>query len=140
MPEIHLQGTVAAPRDAVWRVYTDHRGWTRWAGVKEVVLRQQGDPPPNGLGTIRVMRSGGIAIEEEITAFDPPKRMAYRLIGGLPVKNYEAEVRFDESESGTAIAWDVSFQPRIPFTGGLLARVMKSGLQDVLDRLARYQF
>jgi uncharacterized protein YndB with AHSA1/START domain len=140
MPEIHLQGTVAAPRDAVWLVYTDHRGWTRWAGVKEVVLRQQGDPPPNGLGTIRVMRSGGIAIEEEITAFDPPKRMAYRLIGGLPVKNYEAEVRFDESESGTAISWDVSFQARIPFTGALLARVMKSGLQDVLDRLARYQF
>ena len=140
MPEIHLQGTVAAPRDAVWRVYTDHRGWTRWAGVKEVVLRQQGDPPPNGLGTIRVIRSGGIAIEEEITAFDPPKRMAYRLIAGLPVKNYEAEVRFDESESGTAISWDISFQPRIPFTGTLLARVMKRGLQDVLDRLARYQF
>jgi uncharacterized protein YndB with AHSA1/START domain len=140
MPEIHLQGTIAAPRDAVWRVYTDHRGWTRWAGVKEVVLRQQGDPPPNGLGSIRVIRSGGIAIEEEITAFDPPKRMAYRLIGGLPVKNYEAEVRFDESESGTAISWDISFQPRIPFTGALLARVMKSGLQDVLDRLARYQF
>jgi uncharacterized protein YndB with AHSA1/START domain len=140
MPQIHLQGTIAAPRDAVWRVYTDHRGWTRWAGVKEVVLRQQGDPPPNGLGTIRVIRSGGIAIEEEITAFDPPKRMAYRLIGGLPVKNYEAEVRFDESESGTAISWDISFQPRIPFTGALLARVMKSGLQDVLDRLARYQF
>jgi hypothetical protein len=62
------------------------------------------------------------------------------LIGGLPVKNYEAEVRFDESESGTAISWDISFQPRIPFTGALLARVMKSGLQDVLDRLARYQF
>ena len=127
MPEIHLQGTVAAPRDAVWRVYTDHRGWTRWAGVKEVVLRQQGDPPPNGLGSIRVVRSRGIAIEEEITAFEPPQRMAYRLIGGLPVKNYEAEVRFDESESGTAISWDISFQPRIPFTGTLLARVMLHG-------------
>jgi uncharacterized protein YndB with AHSA1/START domain len=140
MPEFRLQGTVAAPPEAVWRVFTDHAGYTQWAGVKEVVLRQQGDPPPNGLGAIRVMRSGGIAIEEEITAFDPPKYLAYRMVGGIPVKNYEAEVRLDPSDSGTRLTWHVRFDARIPFTGRLMARLIKAGLQDVLDRLARVPF
>ena len=140
MPEFQLQGSVAAPRERVWRLYVDHVGWMRWAGVKEVVLRQQGDPPPNGLGAIRVMRSSGIAIEEEVTAFDPPKYMAYRLVGGVPVRDYEAEVRFEDSESGTDITWDVRFRPLIPFTGGLMKRVIQRGLQDVLDRLARVNF
>ena len=140
MPEFQLQVTVAARREAVWRVFTDHKGMERWAGAKEVVLRQQGDPPPNGLGAIRVIRSGGIAIEEEITAFDAPKRMAYRMVGGLPVKNYEADVSFEPSESGTRVVWNVRFDPVIPFTGGLLARLIRRGLQDVLDRLTRVEF
>lgn len=124
----------------MWKVFTDHRGWTRWAGVREVVLRQEGDPPPNGLGTIRVMRSRGLAIEEEVTAFDPPQYMAYRLVAGIPVKNYEAEVRLDPSDSGTRVLWHIRFDPLIPLTGSLLARVIERNLQDVLDRLARVQF
>ncbi len=75
MQEIDLEAQVPAPREAVWKVYTDHVGWQSWAGVQEVVLRQQGDPPPDGLGAIRVIRSRGIAIEEEVTAFTPPERM-----------------------------------------------------------------
>ncbi len=140
MQEFSLQGTVAAPPDSVWRVFTDHCRYTEWAGVQEVVLRQRGDPPPNGLGCIRVMRSRGIAIEEEITAFEPPKFLAYRLVGGLPVRNYEAEVRLDPCDSGTRILWSVHFEPWIQFTGRLLARVIQSGLQDILDRLARVPF
>ena len=86
------------------------------------------------------MRSRGIVIEEEITAFEPPKYLAYRLVGGIPVRNYEAEVRFDPSDSGTSILWIVHFDALIPFTGRLMARMIQSGLQDVLDRLARVQF
>ena len=140
MPEFRLQGTVAAPPEAVWRVFTDHCGYTRWAGVQEVVLRQQGDPPPNGLGAIRVMRSRGIAVEEEITAFEPPKYLAYRLVGGIPVRNYEAEVHLDPCDSGTRLTWHVRFDALIPFTGRLLARLIESGLQDILVRLARVPF
>ncbi len=140
MRQIELEGTVAAPRPAVWNVYTDHVGWAAWAGVQEVVLRQRGDPPPNGLGAIRVLRSRGIAVEEEITGFDPPKRLAYRLVGGLPIRNHEGEVRFDVCDSGTRITWRVRFEPLLPFTGAILTRLIRRSLRNVLDRLARIQF
>lgn len=140
MQEIELRGTIAASRPAVWRVLTDHCGWTRWAGVKEVVLRQQGDPPPNGLGAIRVVRKSGIAVEEEITAFDPPQRLAYRLVAGIPIRNHEGEVCLDLSESGTRVTWRARFDPIVPLTGGLLKRALARELQNILDRLARVQF
>ncbi len=140
MRHFEIEGTVPAPRPAVWKVLTDSVGWSRWAGVKEVVLRQQGDPPPDGLGAIRVIRTGGLAIEEEVTAFEPPKRMAYRLVAGAPVREHQAQVRLDASESGTLITWSVRFEPWIPLTGPLVARLMRRGLRDLLDRLARYPF
>jgi uncharacterized protein YndB with AHSA1/START domain len=139
MVEFEVQGRIPAPVETVWNVFTDHVGWQDWAGVKEVVLRQQGDPPPNGLGAIRVVRSKGIAVEEEITEFDPPKRMVYRLVAGAPVRDHRGEVRFEEIEDGdTRVIWTVRFRPRIPFTGGLLRRAIESTLRDVLLRLARH--
>ena len=72
MHEIRIQGEVPAPPQRVWDLYTDHCGWEQWAGVKEVVLRQQGSPAPNGVGASRVLRSRGIAVEEEVIAFEPP--------------------------------------------------------------------
>ena len=140
MNRFELVADIPGPRRAVWDALADHKGWERWAGVREVVLRQQGDPPPNGIGAIRVIRQGGLAIEEEITAFDAPKRMAYRMTAGAPVRDYNAEIRLEEAGTGTRVTWTVEFRPRIPLTGGLLERALRRSLGDVLARLARLDF
>ena len=137
MQEFELRARVTASPEAAWAAYTDHRGWQDWAGVKEVVLRQQGDPAPNGLGAIRVARQSGIAIEEEITGFDPPRRLEYRMVAGLPVRNYRGQVSFAPEGDGTSIVWRVSFRPLVPGTGRLLKAVVRRGLGEVLERFAR---
>jgi uncharacterized protein YndB with AHSA1/START domain len=134
--QIQLEQRVAAPPAQVFELYADHRGWTRWAGVKEVVLRQEGDPAPNGLGAIRVIRASGIAIEEEITAYEPGKRIGYRLVAGAPVRDHSGDVRFEPDGAGTRIVWTIRFEPRIPGTGWLLRRLLERGVRDVLARLA----
>ncbi len=140
MQRIELSQEIPAPPDAVWAVYTDHEGWQRWAGVGEVVLRQQGHPPPNGLGAIRVIRQSGIAVEEEVTAFDPPKRMEYRLTAGAPIRDHRGQVVFEPVESGTRVGWTVEFRPWIPGTGPVLRWVLERALRGVLTRLAAYPF
>jgi len=140
MLEVVVQRQIPANPESVWEVYTDHCGWPSWAGVKEVVLRREGQPAPNGVGASRVIRASGIAIEEEIVAFDPPRRMAYQLIAGAPIRDHQGEVLFDATEAGTLVTWRVSFNPRIPFTGGLLARALEKNLQRVLEGLASYPF
>ncbi len=140
MHEIRIQGEVPAPPQRVWDLYTDHCGWEQWAGVKEVVLRQPGSPAPNGVGASRVLRSRGIAVEEEVIAFEPPRRMVYRLVAGAPIRNHQGEVRFSPSATGTRVDWTVRFDPLIPFTGALVARVIRSSLEDILKRLVAYDF
>ena len=95
---------------------------------------------PLSVGASRVVRSRGIAIEEEVIAFEPPRRMVYRLVAGAPIRNHQGEVRFSPSATGTLVEWTVRFDPLIPFTGALVARVIRAGLQDFLKRLAAYDF
>jgi uncharacterized protein YndB with AHSA1/START domain len=134
--EIRISADVSAPPEVAWQLFTDHRGWERWSGAKEVVLRQEGDPAPNGLGAIRVLRARGLAIEEEVTAFDAPRRMAYRLVAGIPIRDHCGEVEFAGSDAGTEVNWSVRFRPLIPGTGGLLRRVFQRVLETILRRFA----
>ena len=99
MQKIELRREIAAPPEAVWAVLTDHVGWTRWAGIKEAVLRNEGFPPPNGVGAIRVFRQTGLAIEEEVTVFEPPRRLEYRLTAGAPIREHRGEMLLSPSST-----------------------------------------
>jgi uncharacterized protein YndB with AHSA1/START domain len=137
MQSFELRSEIAAPVERVWAVLSDHVGWRDWAGVQEVVLRQQGDPPPNGLGAIRVLRRGGLAIEEEVVAFEPPHRLGYRVCAGIPVRDCGAELRLEPSGAATRVSWQVSFRPLVPGTGWLLRRLIRPRLEQALAGLAR---
>ena len=136
MRSFELQAEIAAPAERVFALVSDHAGWQQWAGVQEVVLRQRGDPPPNGLGAIRVMRRGGLAIEEEVVAFEPPSRIGYRVHAGIPVRDCDVEIRLTPGGRGTRVSWSVRFRPRVPGTGWLLERLIRPRLEDALAGLA----
>lgn len=140
MQAFELVARIPAPPEKVFAVLADHRGLADWSGAREVVLRQEGDPPPNGLGAIRVVRGAGLAIEEEITSFDPPKRIRYRIAGGLPIRGHEAEIQLTPLEGESELRWQVRFRALVPGTGALIKILMRRGLTDVLARLARYDF
>ena len=137
MPEFELGSQIAAPVERVWAVLSDHAGWQVWSGAQEVVVRQQGDPAPGGLGTIRVLRRGGFAIEEEVVGFEPPRRLAYRVTAGLPVRDCDVEIRLDPSAAATRVSGHVRFRPLVPGTAWLLERVIRARLTDALAGLAR---
>ena len=141
MQAFELVSRVPASAEQVFGLLSDHRGLAEWSGAKEVVLRQEGDPPPNGLGAIRVIRGAGLAIEEEITAFEPPKRMTYRIAGGLPIRDHAGEIRVTPLEDGDAeVRWNVRFRPLVPGTGALMAYLLRRGLETLLARLSAYEF
>ena len=137
MQEIELAREIEAPIETVFAVLTDHEGMVRWSRAREVVLRHPGDPEPNGVGAVRVIRASGLAIEEEITAFDPPKRMEYRIVAGLPVRDHHGEIHLEPAGRSTRVVWRVRFRPRIPGTGWLLRRGLARALGELLDGLAR---
>jgi len=140
MHEVRIQVEVPAPLETVWDVFVDYRRWPEWSGVKEVVLRSEGEPRPYGVGAVCVLRASGIAIEEEITGFEPPQRLTYRIVEGIPLRSHSAEVLFFKSGEHSRVVWRVQFVPSIPGTGAWIATLMRRELQRILDRLIAYPF
>jgi uncharacterized protein YndB with AHSA1/START domain len=137
MVKIHVAQHVAAPREQVWEFYTDHAGWTDWAGAGRVQLERAGDETRNGVGCVRAI-GVGVKVLEEVVTFDVPKRMVYRVVGGaVPMRDHEGEVSFEDEPGGTLVTWRCRFEPTIPGTGWLMQRTVRLFFGRVLSRLAR---
>ena len=122
---------ISAPPEVVWEVMTDHQLYSRWSPSSRVDIEVEGSPDRNGVGAVRAFRTGPVSTREEVTAFDPPHRMAYRALGmPLPVRNYRSEMVLVGSEDGKScdLHWDSWFEVVIPLTGGILRQLMASAV------------
>lgn len=137
MIEIELQRRIPAPRQAVWNLYTDHCSWTEWAGVGRVRLDAEGSPERDGVGCVRVISNGPVSVHEEVVAFEPPKRMAYRVVRGVGMKNHLGEVEFEEDGNATLVRWRCHFDPAIPGLGFLLRAITTRVFRQTLDGLEK---
>ncbi|MCQ3810590.1 MAG: SRPBCC family protein [Acidimicrobiia bacterium] len=120
---------IAAPQEVAWEVMTDHELYARWVPRSMVDLEVEGSPERNGVGAIRVFHIGPMRTREEITTFDPPNRMAYRVLSlPMPVRNCRSDLLLvsDEDGSGCTLHWDSWFETVIPLTGGIMRQVMSS--------------
>lgn len=135
MQRIEVSERIAATRESVWALVSDHEGMKRWAGVREVVLRKPGSPDPNGEGAIRTVRAFGIVLDERITAFEPCERLAYTVVEGAPLLSHRGEVVLTPDGDATRVTWRVDFEPLVPGTGWLLECLLRRGLAASLAGL-----
>ncbi len=113
-PTIEIRARASAPLDTVWEVLHDQAGMAAWTPAGSVRLERDGDPPPDGVGAIRVLSRLGLRVREEITAVEPPTRLAYRLLSGAPVRDYVGETTLAAVDGGVEIVWTVTLAPRLP--------------------------
>jgi hypothetical protein len=126
---------VRAPAPVIWEVLADSRSWPTWSPNDEAELLREGVPAPDGVGAVRTFRTGRINVREEIVAFEPERRVAYRLLAGLPVRDYVGEVTLAPREGDPAVTdlvWRSTWQPKYPGTGWAL----RKGFQQITKRWA----
>jgi uncharacterized protein YndB with AHSA1/START domain len=130
----------AAPPEVVFEVLADGARWQEWAGptVPRSRWEREGVPPPGGVGAVRRLGRGPFGASEEILAYDPPRRLSYTVLSGLPVRSYRADVDLDADGDGTRIRWRATFEPKVPGTGALLARFLTVTLGSFARRLAAH--
>ena len=58
MQHVEVERRFDAPPAQVWRVYTDHAGWSAWAGLGSARLATEGHPDRNGVGAVRCFTTG----------------------------------------------------------------------------------
>jgi uncharacterized protein YndB with AHSA1/START domain len=139
---IRVERRLDAPPEAIFEIVTDHARYDRFDGVRRSELVEPGDPDPNGLGAVRWIWLGPLRFEEEVTAFEPPRRLDYliRDIRALPFRHEGGSIRLTPDDAGTHAVWTSSFEVPVPLVGSAIDRIfsarLERGFAHVLERSA----
>ena len=123
---------------ALFALLVDGETWPRWSPIEAFDLERTGDPRPEGVGAIRVFRRGRTTGRDQIVEVVPDRRLGYRSLSGLPVRDYRAKVDLEPDGDGTTIRWEASFVPKLPGTGRLLERGLRRFLCECAAGLAAH--
>ena len=139
MSRYHVETTAvaAAPIDVVWARVADISTWSQWGQWDETARVRDGAPEPDGHRALRRFRRGRRVHTEEVVGFDAPRRLAYEVRDGLPVRDYHSEVVLDAVGGGTRIRWWSDFDGANPVGGWATYQVLKRFIPGTARRLAR---
>jgi uncharacterized protein YndB with AHSA1/START domain len=136
MATLDFSRTVAAPPETVFEVLADHRGMVAFTRFRRIELEREGEPPPNGLGAIRVLHLIGPPVREEIIEFEPPRRLAYRAISGLPVREHVGTVELSPAGEGTRMSYVLESTPALPGVGFVLVAILRRVVEEIAAGIA----
>jgi uncharacterized protein YndB with AHSA1/START domain len=144
MRRVEVERLFSHPVDRVFRRYTDHAGWSDWAGLGRVRLVREGAPDRNGVGAVRAF-SIAPGLREEVIVFEPPApgggapaRMEYRVLPGpVPMEDHHGEALFVPEGPSTRLTWTVTFRSRIPGLGWPIEVALGVLFSRMLASLAR---
>jgi SAM-dependent methyltransferase len=120
MQQVEVVRRFEAPPEQVWKVYTDHAGWSAWAGLGRARLETEGHPDRNGVGAVRCFQTGGVSVFEEVVGFD--------------------EVVLEPDGAGTRLIWRCRFGSRIPGLGAPMRWMVTRLFRRALEGLAKRGF
>jgi uncharacterized protein YndB with AHSA1/START domain len=137
MASFTYEREAAAPPETVFAVLTEHHLYAEITPMRKSVLERQGEPPPNGVGAIRVLTSIGPPLREEVIAYDPPTRFSYKLLSGAPVRDHVGTVELSPSEGGTRVVYAVRTTPTLPLAGIAVVAVVKQAIKALLNGIVK---
>ncbi len=124
------------PPEVLFDVLSDHEGMSDWLGVRVSVLR---GPEDGGAGTVRRLRTPGGGIDEEVTYAVRPRRIAYRIVRGLPiVRFHRGEILIEPwGQTGSQLSWDIRMDSAVPGVARALTEIVGGQLRQAFSRLRR---
>lgn len=121
MYTLTVMKVIKAPIEDVFEAFTDHEKLSQVFGVRSCVLTRYGNTEKNGLGAIRELDCGAIWLSEEITGFNRPHSMEYRIRASRPSAQHEyGQVDFVVIPEGTKVIWTTRFGVQLLGIGKLV--------------------
>lgn len=134
--EIDIRTTTDASPAAIWTLLDDSATWPSWTPIERFELVTPAGP--DGLGEVRTFKTGRVTVREKIAERKEARRLSYKLLGGLAVRDYRADIDLtpQPAGSGTEIRWHTTFKAKVPGSGWLYRRALASATQQFVDGLA----
>ncbi len=133
MASFTLVREVDAPPEVVFDVLTDHRRYSELTPLRKSVLEREGEPAPNGVGSIRKLTAVGPPMREETIAYERPDRFSYTVLSGLPVRDHVGTVLLEPAGDGTRVTYAIRTTPTIPLAGALVVATIKQAITQLLN-------
>jgi uncharacterized protein YndB with AHSA1/START domain len=138
MASFTYERMVAAPPETIFAVLTDHQRYASITPLRGSVLERQGEPAPDGVGAIRVLSSVGPPLREEVIAYEPPVRFAYKLLSGAPLRDHVGTVEMTAGADGrTRVVYAVRTTPTLPLVGPLVVGVSKLAIRSLFNGIVK---
>ncbi len=137
MASFTFQRQVAASPETVFAVLTEHHLYAEITPMRRSMLEREGDPPPNGVGAIRVLTAVGPPLREEVIAYEPPRRFSYKLLSGAPLRDHVGTVELTPDGSGTKVVYAVRTMPTLPVVGAAVVAVVKPAVKRCSTAIAK---
>jgi hypothetical protein len=134
--DIRVNITAEAPADVVYGLLRDGASWPQFSPLGSFELERPGESEREGIGAIRVFRTGRVTSREEIVELEPDRRLSYVLLSGLAIRGYRAVIELVPSGEATEIRWHSSFDPKVPGTGWLYRLQLKRFIERLVRGLA----
>lgn len=125
MHRVHVTRDLAADRHTVFAYLSDHPNLGPLLGAK-VTRVSDGTDGPNGVGSIRSIKIGPLpAFQETNVEVVPDALIRYRITRGGVLKHHEGVLTFSDAPGGGCrFAWTITFDGKVPGTGGLVAAAL----------------
>jgi uncharacterized protein YndB with AHSA1/START domain len=127
--------TNAAPQ-AVWALVADATRYPEWGPWSAAGYRGTASHAPGAVYWLRsASRAYGryVTTVERVEEIDEGRRIAYTVLGGMPVRGYRGEVTLTPSPGGTRVSWATSWDKTL--RGRLVWRGMRDFLPTMLASL-----
>jgi hypothetical protein len=119
MKYIDVRVSTTAEPGAIYELLRDGATWPTWSPLGSFELTRPGADAREGVGAIRVFRTGRVTITERVAELVPDRRFSYELVSGLAIRDYRADVDLHTEDGVTTIHWHSSFRPKVPGSGWL---------------------
>lgn len=111
-----VESVIPAPRDVVYDIFADRENNSDFLPIS-TKLTKPGATERQGVGAVHFLGLGPIGAREEITELVDGERIAYRVVGGLPVKNHTGLLEFSDAPDGTTVSYTMTSEPILPVPG-----------------------
>lgn len=124
---VQFEAAFKVPPAVVFATFADHVKFGGiWGSKMERIKAGSLPEEPNGEGSVRRIASGGFTFEETITVFEKNRLIEYTVTQGGPIKNHLGHIEFRaDGRGGTRVSYTITFSPKIPLTGGLIAAIIR---------------
>jgi hypothetical protein len=134
---IEHRATTTADPATVYALLRDGATWPEWGPIDSFALERPGAGEPEGIGAVRVLRSGRVTGRDTIAELVADRRFSYTHASSLPVENYRGDVDLEPVAGGTEIRWVSEFDAKIPGTGALMRRALDGFVAKLVSGLAQ---